>query len=226
MQRICLVEDEKSIGEIIQLNLELEGYEIIWKKSGTDASAFFEDSLNFDLIILDVMLPGVNGIDLCRQIRKKSDVPILFLSAKGTTTDRIQGLKSGGNDYLPKPYDLEELLLRVKILVGSIMSETTEQVSIGDYEVNFKSFVLINKESSEEIRLSKKEIALIQLFLSREGEVVSRDEILDKIWGKDQFPTSRTIDNYILNLRKIFEKDRKNPQYFHSIRGVGYKFTA
>tara|TARA_B110000285_G_scaffold125882_1_gene141944 strand:+ start:167 stop:847 length:681 start_codon:yes stop_codon:yes gene_type:complete len=226
MQRICLVEDEKSIGEIIQLNLELEGYEIIWKNSGTDARIFFEETLNFDLIILDVMLPGVNGIDLCRQIRQKSNVPILFLSAKGTTTDRIKGLKSGGNDYLPKPFDLEELLLRVQVLVGKNINEPVERVMIGAYEVNFKSFTLIKTDSSQEISLSKKEIALVQLFVEKEGEVVSRDEILDKIWGKDQFPTSRTIDNYILNLRKIFEEDPKNPSYFHSIRGVGYKFTA
>ena len=172
------------------------------------------------------MLPGVNGIDLCRQIREKSDVPILFLSAKGTTTDRIKGLKSGGNDYLPKPFDLEELLLRVQILVGKSVHESVEKVLIGAHEVNFKSFNLKNIDSSKETSLSKKEIALIQLFVEREGEVVSRDEILDKIWGKDQFPTSRTIDNYILNLRKIFEEDPKNPIYFHSIRGVGYKFTA
>ncbi|MCO4814003.1 MAG: response regulator transcription factor [Flavobacteriales bacterium] len=226
MQRICLVEDEKSIGEIIQLNLELEGYQIIWKNNGNEARAFFEEDLNFDLIILDVMLPGVNGIDLCRQIRDKSKVPILFLSAKGTTTDRIKGLKSGGNDYLSKPFDLEELLLRVQVLVGKNTHELLEKVVIGSYELNFKSFNLTHLNSSEETSLSKKEIALIQLFVEREGEVVSRDEILDKIWGKDQFPTSRTIDNYILNLRKIFEEDPKNPIYFHSIRGVGYKFTA
>jgi len=226
MHRICLVEDEKSIGEIIQLNLELEGYQIIWKNNGNEARAFFEEDLNFDLIILDVMLPGVNGIDLCRQIREKSKVPILFLSAKGTTTDRIKGLKSGGNDYLSKPFDLEELLLRVQVLVGKNIHEPLEKVVIGSYEVNFKSFNLNHLNSSEETSLSKKEIALIQMFIEREGEVISRDEILDKIWGKDQFPTSRTIDNYILNLRKIFEKDPKNPNYFHSIRGVGYKFTA
>ena len=226
MQRICLVEDEKSIGEIIQLNLELEGYQIIWKNNGNEARAFFEEDLNFDLIILDVMLPGVNGIDLCRQIRDKSKVPILFLSAKGTTTDRIKGLKSGGNDYLSKPFDLEELLLRVQVLVGKNTHELLEKVVIGSYELNFKSFNLTHLNSSEETSLSKKEIALIQLFVEREGEVVSRDEILDKIWGKDQFPTSRTIDNYILNLRKIFEEDPKNPIYFHSISGVGYKFTA
>lgn len=226
MQRICLVEDEKSIGEIVQLNLELEGYCIEWLSNGKEAQTLFEGNIDYDLVILDVMLPGVNGIDLCRQIRKKSDVPILFLSAKGSTTDRIQGLKSGGNDYLPKPFDLEELLLRVKILAGSSTAEKKDSITIGDFEINFKSFELKNIDGSEIIRLSKKEIALLQLFSSKEGEVVSRDEILDKIWGKDQFPTSRTIDNYILNLRKILERDPKNPNYIHSIRGVGYKFTS
>ena len=163
MHRICLVEDEKSIGEIIQLNLELEGYQIIWKNNGNEARAFFEEDLNFDLIILDVMLPGVNGIDLCRQIRDKSKVPILFLSAKGTTTDRIKGLKSGGNDYLSKPFDLEELLLRVQVLVGKNTHELLEKVVIGSYELNFKSFNLTHLNSSEETSLSKKEKVTAQV---------------------------------------------------------------
>lgn len=226
MIKICVVEDENSIAEMVRLNLELEGYSVTQLDNGTVAKKVFQKDFDFDLIILDVMLPGVNGIDLCIEIRKKSKAPVLFLSAKGTTTDRIEGLKAGGNDYLPKPFDLEELLLRVAVLTSNLKSEVAEEIFIGDFTVNFKTFEVRNSISQETIELSKREIALIQLFFQKNHEVIPRSEILDRVWGKDQFPTSRTIDNYILNFRKIFEKDPKTPQYFHSIRGVGYKFTV
>ena len=226
MQRICVVEDEESLAGLIRLNLELEGYQVQLIQSGGVASELFAHQIDCDLIILDVMLPGMNGIDLCRQIRKSSNVPILFLSAKGTTTDRIAGLKAGGNDYLPKPFDLEELLLRVAVLLPKLeASEDITEVIIGRNCVNFKTYDVTNVETNEVERLSKKEVALIQLFVEKEGEVISRTEILDRLWGSDQFPTTRTIDNYILNFRKIFEKNPKEPEHFHSIRGVGYKFT-
>lgn len=220
---ICIVEDEASIADVIQLNLELEGYEVTLLRDGEVAKNIFEENLHFDLLILDVMLPNVNGVDLCKFIRTKSNIPILFLSAKGTTQDRIEGLKAGGNDYLPKPFDLEELLLRIAILTKS--SNVSDEEIIGNHTVNFKTFTVKNIQSNEEIELSKKEIALLKLFFTQQGEVISREEILDKIWGTNQNPTSRTIDNYILNLRKILEKNPKNPQFIHSIRGVGYKFT-
>jgi len=225
MLEVCVVEDEASLAEMIRLNLELEGYSVTHFDHGKEASDAFAKGITFDLIILDVMLPGVNGVQLCRQIRSTSKVPILFLSAKGTTTDRIEGLKAGGNDYLPKPFDLEELLLRVAVLLDANEKELLESVQIGDWEVNFKTFVIHNTANKEEFSLSKKEVGLIQLFHEKEGEVIARSEILDRVWGKDQFPTTRTIDNYILNFRKIFEQDPKHPIYFHSIRGVGYKFT-
>ncbi|MBL4862677.1 MAG: response regulator transcription factor [Crocinitomicaceae bacterium] len=225
MQKICVVEDESSLADMIRLNLEMESYAVTSIDDGAVAEKLFARAIDFDLIILDVMLPGVNGVDLCRQIRMKSQVPILFLSARGTTTDRIEGLKAGGNDYLPKPFDLEELLLRVAILAQANNTQDQELVDIGNCEVNFKTFVVSNKTSDEKITLSKKEVALIQLFYTQNGEVISRSEILDKVWGKDQYPTTRTIDNYILHFRKIFEKNPKEPVHFHSIRGVGYKFT-
>lgn len=225
MQRICLVEDEASLAEMIRLNLELEGYEVVHCSSGSEAKTHFAEHLDYDLLILDVMLPGVNGVELCQIIRKTSAVPVLFLSAKGTTADRIDGLKAGGNDYLPKPFDLEELLLRVANLLNMNKSELHDEVQIGEFVVNFKTFVVSNAQSGESVNLSKKEVALIQLFLEKEGEVVSRSEILDRVWGKDQFPTTRTIDNFILNFRKIFEPNPKSPRHFHSVRGVGYKFT-
>jgi two-component system, OmpR family, alkaline phosphatase synthesis response regulator PhoP len=221
MKRICLVEDERSLAEMIQLNLELEGFEVQSFEDGKVARDHFSENLEYDLFILDVMLPHVNGIDLCKQIRMQSTTPILFLSAKGTTSDRIDGLKAGANDYLPKPFDLEELLLRVAVLTHQQQDETA---TIGDWEINFKTYSISN--GTENQSLTKKEVALIQLFLEREGEVVSRSEILDRVWGKDQFPTTRTIDNFILNFRKIFEVDPKNPTHFLSIRGVGYRFMS
>ncbi len=227
MKKICLIEDEESLSDLIKMNLELEGYSVETIVHGTEAflRAFEMDS--FDLLILDVMLPEVSGLTICKEIRKYSRVPILFLSAKGTTQDRIAGLKLGANDYLPKPFDLEELLLRVQILVEGIEEVTSvvDKITIGEFSVDFTSYLVLNIHTDEKHDLSKREIDLLKLFNSKQGLVISRDEILDTLWGNDQFPTSRTIDNYILNFRKIFETDPKTPKYFHSIRGVGYKFV-
>jgi len=224
MQKICLIEDEKSLSEMIRLNLELDGFQVDIYDNGKIAKNEIDKIVNYDLVILDVMLPQVSGLEICSEIRKISRVPVLFLSAKGTTSDRIAGLKLGGNDYLPKPFDLEELLLRVQILLQKNEITTIDGLTIGTKTVNFVTYEITNSSNTEIEILSKKEIELLKLFSEKTGIVVSRDEILDKIWP-DQFPTSRTIDNYILAFRKIFENDPKNPIHFHSIRGVGYKFT-
>jgi two-component system alkaline phosphatase synthesis response regulator PhoP len=228
MHKICVIEDEESLSELIKMNLELEGYLVETISHGTEAILRVNEFQQFDLIILDVMLPEVSGLTICREIRKHSKVPILFLSAKGTTQDRITGLKLGANDYLPKPFDLEELLLRVQILVEGVddLQKELESIQINHYIVNFKTFEVRNSQTGEKIELTKREIELLKHFHLHEGKVVSRDEILDALWNNDQAPTSRTIDNYILAFRKIFETDPKNPLHFHSIRGVGYKFNA
>ncbi len=224
MQKICLVEDEKSLSDMIRLNLEMDGYHVDVYDNGQNALDELSKISLYDLVILDVMLPQVSGLELCKELRKTSRVPILFLSAKGTTIDRITGLKLGANDYLPKPFDLEELLLRVQILLNFNEISHEDELIIGSKTINFNTYEIIDSITSEILILSKKEIELLKLFSEKIGVVVSRDEILDKLWG-DQFPTSRTIDNYILSFRKTFEVDPKNPIYFHSIRGVGYKFT-
>ena len=210
---------------MIAFNLEAEGYEVVALGDGKKALDLMPGINRFALVVLDVMMPFVSGLDVCVEIRKNSQVPILFLSAKGTSADRIAGLKLGANDYLPKPFDLEELLLRVSVLAGKSESmDEAQDLKIGDFEVNFRTYqVMLN--GIELAQLTKREVALLQLFARHAHEVVARDKILDEIWGVDQFPTTRTIDNYILNFRKIFEKDAKNPLLFHSIRGVGYKFT-
>lgn len=227
MLRVCLVEDEQSLVELITLNLEMEGYHVQCFTDGRSALKVFENPFHFDLIILDVMLPHVNGFDLCREIRKHDSTPILFLSAKGTTADRVAGLKLGANDYLAKPFDLEELLLKIQILTQGLISlELQKSMNIGKLTVDFTTFNVTNEQAVKIHEFSKREIQLLELFHEKEGKVVSRDEILDRVWGADQFPTSRTIDNYILVFRKLFEEDAKNPKHFFSIRGVGYKFLS
>jgi two-component system alkaline phosphatase synthesis response regulator PhoP len=182
---------------------------------------------HFDLIILDVMLPHVNGFDICREIRKHAATPILFLSAKGTTADRVAGLKLGANDYITKPFDLEEFLLKAQILTqGLVSAEVQNYMKIGEFRIDFSTFSVQNDLGIEVHQFSKREMDLLALFHEKEGKVISRNEILDRVWGADQFPTTRTIDNYILVFRKLFEADPKTPQHFFSIRGVGYKFVS
>lgn len=227
MLRVCLVEDEQSLIELISLNLEIEGYLVQCFTDGQQALDVLSKPFHFDLIILDVMLPHVNGFDICRAVRKHANTPILFLSAKGTTADRVTGLKLGANDYLSKPFDLEEFLLKVQILThGLISAETQNYMKIGEFRIDFTTFSVQGEGDIEVHQFSKREIELLALFHEKEGKVISRNEILDRVWGTDQFPTTRTIDNYILVFRRLFENDPKNPKHFFSIRGVGYKFVS
>ncbi len=225
MPHIVLVEDETSLHELIKLNLELDGHIVTSFFTGNEAMKNLNQSAKADLVILDIMLPNVSGLDICEAIRKNSEVPILFLSAKGTTSDRIIGLKKGGTDYLVKPFDLEELLLKVSILVRSTKAKQEQtKVVINDKIVDFVTFEVRDTWNQLVVTLTKKEIELLRLFDSKAGQVISRDEILDSVWGQDQFPSSRTVDNFIVGFRKLFEVDQRNPQFFQSIRGVGYKF--
>ncbi len=229
MKKIYLVEDEQNLADIIRLNLEMEGYSVEHTAKGSSAFSFASKINEFDLVILDVMLPEVSGITICKEIRKFSNIPVLFLSAKGTTQDRINGLKVGGNDYLPKPFDLEELLLKVQILLNGvdILKQESKLLNyiINNKEINFLTFEITDLATNERITLSKREIDLLKLFIHNKERAISRDEILTELWDANQYPTTRTIDNYILTFRKIFETDPKHPAYFYSIRSVGYRFT-
>jgi two-component system alkaline phosphatase synthesis response regulator PhoP len=226
MPQIVLVEDESSLHELIKLNLELEGHSVSSFYSGKEALKSIVQLVKSDLIILDIMLPQVSGLEICEAIRKISEVPILFLSAKGTTSDRIIGLKKGGTDYLVKPFDLEELLLKVSILTRARNSKKEiKSVQINNKTIYFETFEVRDEDNQLIETLTKKEVELLRLFESKAGQVISRDEILDTVWGQDQFPSSRTVDNFIVGFRKLFEVDQRNPQFFQSIRGVGYKFV-
>jgi len=226
---LLVAEDEESLREGLKLNLELEGYEVTTVDNGPAVIKMVKNEY-FDLIILDIMLPDMDGITVCETIRMQhNDVPILFLSARNSGADRVLGLKKGGDDYLTKPFNLEELLLRVDKLVTK-NKKIKEPQAIGDiYEfdgckIDFAAHECIDKNKKPQ-ELSKKEAALLKLLVEHEGEVVSREQILQIVWGYNVYPTTRTIDNFILNFRKFFEKDSRNPRHFHSIRGIGYKFT-
>ena len=225
---ILLVEDEEHLQDALRLNFEMEGYEVT---SAYDGAAALEAIRNeyFDLIILDVMLPEIDGISVCESIRlSNTEMPILMLSAKNNSVDRVLGLKKGADDYLTKPFDLEELLIRVRKLINKskrISKEpVTEEYMFGENNINFKSLECTTIEG-DKIALTKKEAMLLKLLIENKNEVVTREKILQAVWGYNVYPTTRTIDNFILSFRKYFEKDSRNPQYFHSVRGLGYKFT-
>lgn len=224
--RILVVEDEEEIRKVIKMNLEFEHHEVVTTDNGKKALQII-DGQYFDLIILDVMLPEVNGFQICEQIRlQNSKVGIIILSAKDTSIDRITGLKLGADDYLTKPFELEELLLRVNNLLKRSNEEVAKDVDEYHFGDNIINFVTYNAKGREgEFNLTKKEIMLLKLLIDRQNEVVSRNQILQTVWGYDIFPSTRTIDNFILSFRKYFELDPKDPKYFQSIRGVGYKFT-
>jgi two-component system alkaline phosphatase synthesis response regulator PhoP len=225
--RILLVEDEENIREALKLNLELEGYEVVATGNGKRALELVSGQ-HFDLLLLDVMLPDVDGFTITEQVRlSNTEVAILLLTAKDMPTDRITGLKKGADDYLTKPFNLEELLLRVNILLRRsqrVKGEAFSLFEFGNNKVNFDTFEATSWQG-ENITLTKKEAMLLKLLVERKNEVVSRNQILQAVWGYDVFPSTRTIDNFILAFRKYFEQDAKQPRFFHSIRGVGYKFT-
>jgi two-component system alkaline phosphatase synthesis response regulator PhoP len=227
-QRILLVEDEAHLRDVIRLNLDLEGYNVTSVNNGKSALEEV-DSKRFDLVLLDIMLPEIDGFKVCESIRLRNmKVPILIISAKGGSQDKIQGLKLGADDYLAKPFNLEELLLRVKNLLKRAdpigASSQVEQYEFGNNVVDFSSYQIMTSKGLKKL-LSKKEIMLLRLLIDRRNSVVSREQILESVWGYDVYPSTRTIDNYILAFRKYFEENPKSPKYFISIRGIGYKFS-
>jgi two-component system, OmpR family, alkaline phosphatase synthesis response regulator PhoP len=226
---ILLVEDEENFHAALKLNLELEGYQVV---SAMDGAAAIKELQNqyFDVMILDIMLPEIDGIEVLETIRVQNNgIPVLILSAKNTSADRVMGLKKGADDYLTKPFNLEELLLRVQKLIEKNKKlndkDTVNDVySFGKNKIDFKAQEAVTK-SGEKVQLSKKETMLLKLLIESRNEVVPREKILQTVWGYNVYPTTRTIDNFILNFRKYFEEDSRNPQYFHSVRGVGYKYS-
>ena len=227
MLRILLVEDEENIRETVKLNFEMEDYEVVTAADGRKALKHAAEQ-HFDIMIVDVMLPEVDGFQVVEQIRLSNrDTPIIFLTAKDQAQDRILGLKKGADDYLTKPFVFEELLLRVRRLIERTSKHPDVKPDLyefGKNKVNFATYEATGNQG--DFTLTKKEAMLLKLLTDRQGEVVSRQQILQSVWGYDVYPSTRTIDNFILSFRKYFEAEPKNPEHFLSVRGVGYKFVA
>ena len=229
---VLIIEDEPAMADILAENLSEEGYDVEVAPDGNAGLQTWR-TLQPNLVVLDVMLPYKSGYEVCKLMRDGGDTtPVLFLSAKGQPQDRVQGLLAGGDDYLPKPFHLPEFLLRVQNMLrrqtwnqGNIsVSPSEATLHFGGHEVNFRTWTATLKGGVNE-PLGERELGILKLFSEREGEVVSRDDILDEVWGDDAFPSSRTVDNFVVRLRKLFEPEPSNPVYFHTVWGVGYKFT-
>jgi two-component system alkaline phosphatase synthesis response regulator PhoP len=224
---ILLVEDEMHLARGICFNLELEGCRVSHVESGEAALERLAYD-RFSLIILDVMLPGMDGFAVCRRVRETDPrVPILILTARTEEGDKITGLSSGADDYLTKPFNLSEFLLRVKGLLRRsawyLPEPVEEGYRFGDNEIFLLSYRA--KTAQGEIDLTDLEVRMLTLFFQREGEAVSRTELLEKVWGYASGAETRTLDNFIVRLRKYFEPDPANPIFFRTVRGVGYRFS-
>jgi two-component system alkaline phosphatase synthesis response regulator PhoP len=223
---ILIAEDEESLANTLALNLQIEGYEVTVCRTGTNALETFKArSGQFDLALLDVMLPGINGFDLCTSFRReKPRLPVIFLTAKSQPLEKREGLRLGADDYITKPFDLEELLLRVNNLIRRSVPDNTSKFVFEGGQIDFETFEVIDRKGNKST-LAKREIGLLQLLAANPGKVTSRDQIIAALWEPQENASSRTIDNYILNFRKLFEANPKDPRHFFSIRGVGYKFV-
>ena len=227
-RRILLVEDEAALRSTLKLNFELDHYAVTTAVTGPEALERMRGA-RFDLVIMDVMLPGLDGYTVVETIRLEGDTtPVLFLTARNAPADRIRSLRAG-DDHLGKPFDLDELLLRV----GKLMSrgkgakdETSipTQFQFSGNQVDLSRFEALGYDGTKHT-LSQREAMLLRLLVEKAGQVVSREEILQKVWGYNVFPTTRTVDNFIVAFRKYFEPDPRVPKHFHSVRGVGYKFN-
>lgn len=224
--RVLIVEDEAALAAVLADNLEAEGHEVKHAGDGDMGAALWRDERP-DLVVLDVMLPYKDGYTLCRERRAAGDdTPVLFLSAKGRPEERVEGLEAGGDDYLAKPFHLPEFLLRVRKLLGrtGALKAADSRLVFGGNSVDLRSWTA-HTASGKVVELSEREIGILSLLARRAGEVVSRDEILDHVWGMGRYPSSRTVDNFVVRLRRHFEPDPGNPVFLHTVWGVGYRFT-
>lgn len=226
-EKILIIEDEEDLVKGLKLNLESEGYELDWALDGNEGFAKAVENAP-DLIILDIMLPKKDGLEICRDLRQKNiNVPIIMLTAKGEEIDKVVGLEIGADDYITKPFSLRELLARIKAHLRRSQrgqKPAPKLYCFDEVEIDFAHFKVRRK--NREFDLTSLEVEILKYFISHNGEVVSRNELLNKIWGYNNFPTTRTIDNHILKLRKKIEKDPAHPQYIRSIYGGGYRFEA
>jgi DNA-binding response OmpR family regulator len=224
MLKILIVEDEKEMARGLRDILEYEGYEVISAENGKDGLAALRKDP--DCVILDLMLPDLGGYEVCEEIRRqKRNVPILMLTAKAQDYDKIRGFEAGADDYLTKPFSVGELLARLMALLrrSGQYAQEIDIVKVGSSIVDVKHFTV--RRGKKERSLSHYEVELFKLLFANADQPVSRDEILDKVWGTDNYPTNRTVDNFIVKLRKKIEEDYRNPKHILTIYGVGYKLS-
>jgi DNA-binding response OmpR family regulator len=226
-KKILIIEDEADLIKGLKLNLSDEGFDVDWAVNGVEGlrKALIETP---DLIILDIMLPEMDGLEVCRELRqKKTGIPIIMLTAKGEEIDKVVGLEIGADDYITKPFSVRELLARIKAQLRHAEREgkaVPKVYSFGDIEIDFALFKVRRK--GKELDFTSLEMEILKYFIAHRGEVVARNDLLDKIWGYESYPTTRTIDNHILKLRKKIEDEPSHPKYILSVYGGGYRFIG
>jgi DNA-binding response OmpR family regulator len=224
--RILVVEDDAAILRGLTDNLRFEGYEVIPARSGEEGLRLILEG-EPDLVVLDVMLPVLSGFDICRRVRKEGKMmPILMLTARAQEVDRVMGLDLGADDYVTKPFSIPEFLARIRALLRRANSSALlpARVTFGEVKVEFERYEAM--KSGEKVRLSPKEFGVLRLLVAREGEVVSRTDLLHEVWGYDHFPTTRTVDNHMASLRSKLEEDPASPEHLLTVHGVGYRFVG
>jgi DNA-binding response OmpR family regulator len=222
---ILIIEDDVSILRGLKDNLNIEGYQVITSTDGREGLTLALEK-HVDLLLLDIMLPGINGYEICRRLKKeKPDLPIIMITARGSEMDTVAGLDMGADDYISKPFSIPELLARVRAVLRRFSDESSEieSYSFNHVFLDFKKYETTVHQKP--VDLSSKEYAIMKYFIEHENEVVHRNDLLEKVWGFDITPTTRTVDNYILDLRKKFEQDPSKPRHILTIRGAGYKFV-
>jgi len=227
MSKILIVEDQEDLLKGLEINLSKEGYQVL-KATRGDVAVGLALKENPDLIILDVMLPGMNGLDVCRELRQKgSETPIIMLTAKSEEIDRVLGLEIGADDYVTKPFSLRELLARIRARLRRQPANTSATLSkyrFGQVELDFEKLRATRR--GQPLELTPREYDILRLLIRCRGEVVTRDRMLNEVWGYEAYPTTRTVDTHILKLRQKVEDDPANPQYILTIYGGGYKFVG
>jgi two-component system alkaline phosphatase synthesis response regulator PhoP len=224
--KILIVEDEEDLARGLEINLSKEGYEVLTSSCGEEGLQLAQDE-NPDLIILDIMLPEMNGFDVCRELRRRgAEVPIIMLTAKSEEVDRVVGLEIGADDYVIKPFSLRELLARIhaRLRRHTQSQDQLSRYSFGEIEINFDKYITTRK--GRKLELTPKEYEVMRFLILHQGEVVTRDQLLDQVWGYEVYPTTRTVDNHILRLRQKLEEEPAKPKHILSIYGEGYRFVG
>jgi DNA-binding response OmpR family regulator len=223
---VLIIEDDVSILRGLKDNLIFEGYIVHTVSDGNEGLTMALEK-HFDLLLLDLMLPGMNGYEICRKVKKeKPELPVIMITARGNEMDKIAGLDIGADDYLTKPFSIPELLARIRAVLRRVNPEQgiMDEYSFGNVILDFKKCRAY--ENDLEIKLSTKEFSIMKYFIQHEGEVVTREDLLESVWGHDVLPDTRTVDNFILELRKKLEENPSKPKHLISVRGAGYRFTS